>query len=147
MEDVRADDFRAFQALYAPAPSGRVRGRPGPEGSPLATPLNPLTSKVLYPNVSVEMVGFARIPTLMVVAVLLLIAGLCVGEQTRVTPHLEASEACCGFTQCSVLPAGFLGLAVGVGGILLGPARISPPRSLVKGPLSPPPEPIVLGAA
>lgn len=108
----------------------------------MATPLNPLTSKVLYPNVSVEMVGFARIPTLMVVAVLLLIAGLCASEQTRVTPHLEASEACCGFTQCSVLPAGFWGSPWGLAESSLGlhefphldrllrvPSRLLPSRS------------------
>lgn len=93
------------------------------------------------------MVASRGIPTLTVVVLLLLIAGLCAGEQMRVTLHLEVSEACCGFTQCSALPVASLGLAVGAAGIVLWPAPISPPRSLVKRPPSPPPEAIVLGAA
>jgi len=94
------------------------------------------------------MVGSSqRVSTLLVVAVLLVIAGICVSEQTRLSPHLEVSEVCCGFTQCSMLATGFFGLALWLGGTYLRAVTNPLVRSVASDPLSPPPELIAFGSA
>lgn len=94
------------------------------------------------------MVGSShRVSVLFIVAVLLLVAGICVGEQTRLSPHLEVSEVCCGFTQCSMLAIGFFGLALWLAGTYLRPVTDPLVRSVASDPLSPPPELILFGSA
>ena len=88
-----------------------------------------------------------RVPVLLVAAVLLLIAGICAGDQTRLTPHLEGSEACCGFTQCSALVIALIGLAlpwIAGARFIQTTSRV---RSPAEGPVSPPPELLAFDAA
>ena len=88
-----------------------------------------------------------RVPVLLVAAVLLLIAGICAGDQTRLTPHFESSEACGGFTQCSVLVIALIGLALpwiaGAYFITTTPKVRSTPED----PIFPPPELLAFSAA
>jgi len=88
-----------------------------------------------------------RTSTLVAVAVLLLVVAICGGEQTRVAPHLEASEACCGFVQCSALTVSLIALALLAAGAYLSAATSLPVRSTVEDPLSPPPELIAFRSA
>lgn len=88
-----------------------------------------------------------RAPAVLILAVLLLVVAICAGEQTRVAPHLEASEACCGFVQCSALTVPLIALALLAAGAYLSPATSLPVRSTVEGPLSPPPELIAFRSA
>jgi hypothetical protein len=94
------------------------------------------------------MVGLSHgVPTVLVVVVLLLIVGICAADQARLMPHLESSEACCGFVQCSVLPIALLGFVLWATVAYLRPPTTPLIRSAVEDPLSPPPELIALRSA
>ena len=85
-----------------------------------------------------------RGPTLPVIVLLLLVAGICAGEQTRSTQHLDVAEACCAFTQCPGLPMALVVLVPGIVGAYLQTGVVPLVRSAVRDPLSPPPELIAL---
>jgi len=87
-----------------------------------------------------------HVSALVIVAVLVLLAGICAGGQTHLTPHLEASEACCAFS-CSVLPVGFTAFALWAVVASLKQATVPSVRSAIKDPLSPPPELIAFRSA
>jgi hypothetical protein len=94
------------------------------------------------------MAGFShRALALLVVAALLFVVGICAGEQTQMTPQLEVSEACCAFTQCSMLSSALLGVGLLATGAYLRSGTTPPVRSAVEDLLSPPPELIVFGSA
>ena len=82
-----------------------------------------------------------------IVAVLLLIAGICAGEQARLTPHPDVSETCCGFVQCSMLPSVLLGFTPWLIARNLRPEAVPSVRFSAQDPLSPPPELIALRSA
>lgn len=88
-----------------------------------------------------------KVSTLVIVAFLLLVAAICAGDQTRLTPHLEASDACCGFVQCSVLLITLVGFALWVTGANVRLEAAPSIRSTAQDPLSPPPELIALRTA
>jgi len=93
------------------------------------------------------MVDLSRARALLVIGVLLLIAGLCTADQARVTLDHEAAEACCAFTQCSVLPIALFIFALLAAGAYLRPTTLLLVRSAVQDPLSPPPELIAFRSA
>jgi len=82
-----------------------------------------------------------------IVAVLLLIVGICAGEQTRLTPHVDVSEACCGFVQCAMVPAELLSFAFWLTGPNLRPEATPFIRFTAQDPPSPPPELVALRTA
>ena len=107
-----------------------------------------MTFKAEYLKFKHVTVRFAPgVPALLLVSVLLLLVGICAGEQTRLTPNFEGSEACCGLTQCSVLTIALLGAALLGVGTRLKPAVILTVLSAVRDPLSPPPELIAFRSA
>ena len=82
-----------------------------------------MTPSVACFNLAIAMPMFSRgVPLLVVVALLLVFAGICAVEASRLAPHLEASETCCGFAQCSVLGVALLGFALWAVASYLNPA-------------------------
>ena len=106
-----------------------------------------MTSNPQHLNLLRAMIGPSRqVSALVVIAVLVLLGGICAGEQMHFIPHLEVSEACCAFS-CSVLPMAFSAFALWAAVASLRPATTPPVRSTVKDPLSPPPELIAFRSA
>jgi len=89
---------------------------------------------------------FHRVAALVIVAVLVLLVGVCAGGQMHSTPHPESSEACCAFG-CSMLPIALLAFALWAAAAALRQAATPLVRSALEDPLSPPPEPLVCGSA
>ena len=81
-----------------------------------------------------------RVVAISVVALLLLIGGLCAVEATHLAPHLAGPDGCCGFLHCSALPIALLALALWAAETHRGLATRPALRFAIQDPLSPPPE-------
>lgn len=78
---------------------------------------------------------------------LVVVLGACAAVPSLSAPHAEGSEACCGLADCSALTIGLLGFLVLAFAAFPRQGRASRGRSPALQPISPPPEPLLLGAA